>query len=93
MKRKIKIRFKVNKRGKHIAHYWGRAERWLPISVDAAELKLATGEAERAVSEDEMRAVLRAANAEAEATRAANFERDAAAIAARKINLPIPLKG
>ena len=48
---KIKIRFSVDKRGKRDykgAHYWGLAHRWLPISIDAAELKLATGEAEPA---------------------------------------------
>lgn len=37
------IRIKANKRGKKIAHYWGRARRWLPLSVEAAELALATG--------------------------------------------------
>jgi hypothetical protein len=43
--RKITIRFTADKNGKRRAHYWGLARRWLPISVDAAELKLATGEA------------------------------------------------
>lgn len=37
------IRIKTDKRGKRIAHYWGRARRWLPLSVEAAELALATG--------------------------------------------------
>jgi hypothetical protein len=44
-KRKITIRFSVDKNGRRRAHYWGLACRWLPISIDAAELKLATGEA------------------------------------------------
>lgn len=39
------IRFSVDKNGKRRAHYWGLARRWLPISVDVAELKVATGEA------------------------------------------------
>jgi hypothetical protein len=52
-KPKIKIRFSTDKRGKRRAHYWGLAHRWLPISVDAAELKLATGEAERAETKEE----------------------------------------
>ena len=51
-KRKIIIRFSVDKRGKRRAHYWGLAHRWLPISIDAAELKLATGEAEPAEEKD-----------------------------------------
>jgi hypothetical protein len=37
------IRIKADKRGKLIAHYWGRARRWLPLPVEAAELALATG--------------------------------------------------
>ena len=41
----ITIRFKTNKRGTKIAHYWGPAKRWLPISIDDAELWLATGKA------------------------------------------------
>jgi hypothetical protein len=45
MTRKISIRFTTDKNGRRRAHYWGLARRWLPISVDAAELKLATGEA------------------------------------------------
>lgn len=44
-KRKITIRFSVDKNGKRRAHYWGLAHRWLPISVAEAELKLSTGEA------------------------------------------------
>jgi hypothetical protein len=43
--RTITIRFTVDKNGKRRAHYWGLAHRWLPISISAAELKLATGEA------------------------------------------------
>ncbi len=45
--RKITIRFSADKNGKRRAHYWGLAHRWLPISVHAAELKLATGHAVR----------------------------------------------
>jgi hypothetical protein len=45
-RRKITIRFSTDKNGKPRAHYWGLARRWLPISIDAAKLKLATGEAE-----------------------------------------------
>jgi hypothetical protein len=43
--RPVTIRFSVDKNGKRRAHYWGLARRWLPISIEAAELKLATGEA------------------------------------------------
>jgi hypothetical protein len=43
MKKTITIRIKANKNGKPVAHYWGLARRWLPISVDKAELALATG--------------------------------------------------
>jgi len=42
-KRTITIRITTNKNGKTMAHYWGLARRWLPMSVDAAELALATG--------------------------------------------------
>jgi hypothetical protein len=35
----------TDKNGKRRAHYWGLARRWLPISIDAAELELATGKA------------------------------------------------
>jgi hypothetical protein len=45
VKRKIVIRFSTDKSGKRRAHYWGLARRWLPISIDAAEFKLATEEA------------------------------------------------
>lgn len=45
MTRKPTIRFSTDKNGRRRAHYWGLASRWLPIAVDAAELKLATGEA------------------------------------------------
>lgn len=44
-KTQITIRFSTDKNGKRRAHYWGWARRWLPISIDAAELKLAMGEA------------------------------------------------
>lgn len=40
--RTITIRIKTNKNGKQIAHYWGLAGRWLPISIEKAELALAT---------------------------------------------------
>lgn len=43
MSRTITIRISTDKNGKPIAHYWGAARRWLPISVDKAELALATG--------------------------------------------------
>ena len=44
-KRTVTIRFKTDKNGKRIAHYWGLAHRWLPISLDKAELWIATGKA------------------------------------------------
>jgi hypothetical protein len=45
MRATITIRIKANKRGKPIAHYWSRLPgRWLPLSVDAANLAIATGE-------------------------------------------------
>jgi hypothetical protein len=47
-RRQITIRFSTDKNGRRRAHYWGLARRWLPISIEAAELKLATGEAVRA---------------------------------------------
>lgn len=43
MPRTISIRIKANKNGKRVAHYWGMARRWLPMSVEAADLALATG--------------------------------------------------
>jgi hypothetical protein len=43
--RKITIRFSTDKNGKRRAHYWGRALRWLPISVAEAERKLIANEA------------------------------------------------
>ena len=52
-KPKIKIRFSADKNGKPRAHYWGLARRWLPISVDAAKLKLAAGEADPANPNEE----------------------------------------
>ena len=39
----IQIRIKTNKNGKRMAHYYGEARRWLPLSVAAAEIALATG--------------------------------------------------
>jgi hypothetical protein len=43
------IRIKANKRGKLVAHYWGRARRWLPLSVGEALGGLAvTNDAEAA---------------------------------------------
>jgi len=45
------IRFKLNKNGKRIAHYWSMpCMRWFPISVEKAELLIATGQAEQADS-------------------------------------------
>jgi len=44
MTQTITIRIKSNTNGKQIAHYWGQARRWLPISIAKAELALATGE-------------------------------------------------
>jgi hypothetical protein len=44
MTKTITIRIKTNKNGKRVAHYWGAARRWLPLSIDAAEIALATGE-------------------------------------------------
>jgi hypothetical protein len=44
-KRQITIRFTTDKNGKPRAHYWGLARRWLPIGIDEAKLKIATGEA------------------------------------------------
>ena len=44
MTKTITIRIKPNKAGKPVAHYWGTAKRWLPLSVDAAEAALATGQ-------------------------------------------------
>jgi len=43
MTKTITIRIRANKSGKPVAHYWGAAKRWLPLSVAAAELALATG--------------------------------------------------
>ena len=43
MTRTISIRIRANKNGKPVAHYWGAAKRWLPLSVDAAELAISTG--------------------------------------------------
>lgn len=45
VKHTVTIRFSIDKNGKRRAHYWGLARRWLPISIDAAELKIATGQA------------------------------------------------
>jgi hypothetical protein len=44
-RRPVTIRFSTDKNGKPRAHYWGLAKRRLPIGIDAAKLKLATGEA------------------------------------------------
>jgi len=43
-RRSISIRIRSNKNGKRIAHYWGEARRWLPMSIAEAELALATGQ-------------------------------------------------
>jgi hypothetical protein len=47
MRHTITIRFSTDKNGRRRAHYWGLARRWLPISIDEAELRLATGRAVR----------------------------------------------
>jgi hypothetical protein len=40
----VSIRVRTDKRGRRIAHYWGRlAGRWLPMPLKEAELALATG--------------------------------------------------
>ena len=39
----ITIRIRTNKTGRRMAHYWGLARRWLPMSVAEAEIALATG--------------------------------------------------
>jgi hypothetical protein len=39
------IRFTIDKNGRRRAHYWSLARRWLPISVEVAEFKVATGQA------------------------------------------------
>jgi len=44
-KPQITVRIKLNKNGKRIAHYWGMARRWLPISLAEAEMLIATGQA------------------------------------------------
>lgn len=44
MNRTITIRITSDKNGKPVAHYWGAARRWLPVSVDAAQVALATGQ-------------------------------------------------
>lgn len=42
------IRFKTTKTGRPIAHYWMPISgRWLPIGIDEAELRIATGRAHR----------------------------------------------
>ena len=46
-KRTVTIRFSTDKNGRPMAHYWGLACRWLPISLDKAELWIATGKAVR----------------------------------------------
>ena len=39
------IKFSTDKAGRPRAYYWGLARRWLPISVDKAQLWIATGKA------------------------------------------------
>ncbi|MFC5423690.1 hypothetical protein ACFPOB_29590 [Bosea eneae] len=39
----VTIRIKSNRNGKLVAHYWGMARRWLPISVAEAQMAVATG--------------------------------------------------
>ena len=43
--RLIEIRIRADKNGRQRAHYWTtRSNRWLPLSLAAAELAIATGE-------------------------------------------------
>jgi hypothetical protein len=43
--RLIEIRIRADKHGRQRAHYWTvRSNRWLPLSLAAAELAIATGE-------------------------------------------------
>ncbi len=44
-KHRVIIKFTADKNGRRRAHYWGLAKRWLPISIDTAELKIAAGAA------------------------------------------------
>jgi hypothetical protein len=41
--RTITIRIRSNRNGKPVAHYWGAAKRWLPMSVAEADVALAMG--------------------------------------------------
>jgi len=41
----VSIKFSTDKAGRPRAHYWGRARRWLPISIAEAQLWIATGKA------------------------------------------------
>lgn len=41
--RTITIWVKTSSKGRPIAHYWGAARRWLPVSVAEAELAISTG--------------------------------------------------
>jgi hypothetical protein len=41
----VSVKFSTDKAGRPRAHYWGLARRWLPISVDKAQLWIATGKA------------------------------------------------
>jgi hypothetical protein len=38
------IRIREDKNGKQVAHYWGRAYRWLPLTLAIAKQALVTGE-------------------------------------------------
>ena len=42
---KVTIRYSTDKNGRQIAHYWGLAMRWLPISLDKAAIWISTGKA------------------------------------------------
>jgi hypothetical protein len=49
----ITIRYSTDKLGRPMAHYWGRARRWLPISLDKAALWISIG---KAVEQDKVAA-------------------------------------
>jgi hypothetical protein len=40
----IRIRIKRNKHGTRIAHYWGTAQRWLPLKIEEADDAIRVGE-------------------------------------------------
>jgi hypothetical protein len=40
---RLTIRYSTDKNGREIAHYFGRAQRWLPITLYEAQNKIAQG--------------------------------------------------